>query len=312
MSRPIKAMSEQLKEFEFMQGGKPPEAAWKTHLAALQKAFGAEINEKLAMRQQAAMYLGQISTPAGAPAGTKAEEAMKALRAITDRIAKQKPPAPKEVFAPPSFWGQYTMVFTPVLYVTEGLGPYSSGQITSQTGNPTTVATGNETLGQLTCGVDTNYESPSSATATNLLGVFFQPKFPQANVRISFASQLFYSWYVNSIHGKESNSEAQGLLELYEYDGAFLQPPLRSRAFLNFSETGMNSVNFDVVNEAGPTWALEAPVIFNPNLSYAIVVRLTCCAGGTGWPGGLAGANATVTVPSITLTVTAPGATSIS
>lgn len=310
MSRPMKAMSEQLKEFELMQGGRPPEGSLKSHLAALKKGFGAEMHEKLAMRQQAAMYLGQLSAPTSAPAGTKAEEAMKGLREITDRIAKQKPAKLEEVIGPPTFWGQYTMVFTPVLYVNEGLGPYSEGQITSETGDPTATATGNETLGQLTCNVDTSYEKPSGATATNLLGVFFQPKFPQANVRITFASQIFYSWYVNSIHSQKSVSEAQGLFELYKYDGAFLQPPLQSKAFLCWSETGMNSVDFDVVNQAGPTWALEAPVIFNPNLWYAIVVRLTSCASGTGWPGSLAGANATVTVPSITLTVTAPGATS--
>lgn len=165
--------------------------------------------------------------------------------------------------------------------------------------------------GQLTCGVDANYEHPSSRTASNLRGVFFQPKFPQATVRISFTSLIIYWWYVHSVHGKQAVSQAQGVIELRDsFGGPPVNPPLRSRAFLNFSETAMNSQNFDVVNEAGPRWSLEAPVTMSENNTYYIVVKLTCSASGTGWPGALAGANAIVTVPSITLTLTATRATS--
>jgi hypothetical protein len=303
MSKPAKAKSKQLSEFEFLQGGQPPEGALKTHLAELKKSLGAEMKEKLAVRQKAAKYLSQISAPATAPPGAKAEQAISGLRALTDQLAKQRAAKPQKFFIPPiTAWGQYTLLFTPDAYARSVLAPYSFGEV-SETGNPTISATGNEVLGELLCSVETNYSSPSSGTASNLLGVVFKPIFNQATVRISFVSQLSFWWYVNSIQNKESVSEAQGLIELYEYDGAFIRPALRRGAFLGWSEVGFNSLDFDVVNEAGPTWTLEAPV--TSSLWYFIVVSLSCSASGTGWPGGLAGANATVTVPSITATITA-------
>ena len=136
-----------------------------------------------------------------------------------------------------------------------------------------------------------------------MMGVYFKPIFSQATVRVSFDSEIAFYWYVNSIKNKEAISEAQGLIELYQYDGAFLQPALRRGAFLGWAEVGLNSLDFDIVSEAGPTWSLEAPV--NSSYWYFVVISLSCSATGTGWPGSLAGANATVTVPSITVTVTA-------
>lgn len=310
MSRPMKAMSEQSRAFELLQGGKLPEGVLKNILAELKKTSGAEMGEKMAMRQQAAKYLNQLSAPASAPAGTKAEEAISGLRAITDRIAKAKPAVEKELYVPPSAWGQYTMVFTPPSYINPNLGglvDYTNGTVSSVTGNPATTAAGNETLGQMTCLVETNYDHPSGATASDYFGVSFKPLFPQATVRVTFDSQLFFWWYVNSIHGKECSSGGQGLIELYQYNGAIVEPPLQRGAFIGWGVVGLNSVDFDVVNEAGPTWYLEAPVVESPDFHYVIVVRLECNASGTGWPGGIAGAKAIVTIPSITVTVTAEG-----
>lgn len=108
---------------------------------------------------------------------------------------------------------------------------------------------------------------------------------------------------MNSIHSKESLAEAQGLIELYQYDGTFVQPALRRGAFLGLSEVGFNSLDLDVVSEAGPTWYLEAPV--SSDNFYFVVISLSCTASGFGWPGSLAGVNAMVTVPSITVTITA-------
>jgi len=298
---------------EFLQGGKIPDGALKNHLAELKKNLGAEIKEKLAVRQQAAKYLSQLSAPASASDGAKATQAISGLRGITERLAQQKLAPPRIIVVPPTAWGTYTLQFTPPSYLIPGLslGPYTVGQINSVTGNPTISATGNEQLGQLSCSVETNYESPSSGVASNIFGVAFQPIFSEATVRITFDSQLAFWWYVNSIQSKESTSYAQGLIELYQYDGsAFVQPAYRRGAFLGFGEVGLNSLDFDVVNEAGPTWSLEAPV--TSSLWYFIVISLSCGASGTGWPGGLAGVNATVTVPSITATITAQGVPPVS
>jgi hypothetical protein len=135
------------------------------------------------------------------------------------------------------------------------------------------------------------------------MGVYFKPRFSEATAVISFDSEIAFSWYVNSIQNKLAISEAQGLIQLFQYDGVFVQPSLRRGAFIGWSEVAENELDFDFISEAGPTWFLEAPV--SSSHFYFIVISLTCTASGAGWPGSLAGARAMVTVPSITVTVTA-------
>jgi hypothetical protein len=301
MSKARKPSTQALREFEFLQGGKMPTGALKSHLAELKKKTGAEMQKRLAVRQQAAKYLSQINPPVSVGDGAKATQAMNGLRAITDRIAKQKLVTARFPGQPIQAYGTYTLQFTPYSFARSPLAPYTTG-LMSETGNPTISAAGNEQLGQLTCTVESNYNNPSSGTASNQLGVAFQPIFNKATVRITFDSQISFWWYVNSIHGKESIAAAQGLIQLFEYTGSFIRPPLAEGAFLGFDEVGLNSLDLDVVNEAGPTWALDATL--SSEWWYFIVVSLTCSANGTGWPGGLAGVSASVTVPSITATIT--------
>jgi hypothetical protein len=300
MAKGTNALKGRQGEFALLQGGKLPEGAVRRHLAGLKQKLAAETKEKLAIRQQAAKYLNDVQPPAGDGRGAKITQAENGLRAITERLAKQKLPAPRKLIRPPiPVWRTYTLNFTPFY---SGLGTYSVGQISSVTGDPIS-ASGVDDLGQMTCTVETNYDSPSSGTASNLLGVYFRPLFGPATVQISFDSQIAFWWYVNSIRNKLSIAEAQGLIQLYQYDGAFLQPARRQGAFLGFSVDGYNSLDFDVVSETGPTWYLEAPV--SSENFYFVVISLTCTASGFGWPGSLAGVNAMVTVPSITVTITA-------
>lgn len=286
---------------EFWQGGKLPESVVRRNLAKISRARASEIAERVGTARKTARYLSQLQTPAKPAKGATADKALSGLRSITERLSKTKR-ASKKLVRPPIWpWGSYTLTFTPPDYVLD-LGSYIDGEISSVTGDPTISATGDETLGQMTCTVETNYNSPSAGTASNLLGVYFKPHFLNATVTVSFESEISFYWYVNSIRNKEAISEAQGLIELYQYDGAFVEPPLRVGAYLGWAEVGLNSLDFDVVSEPGPTWSLQAPV--SSNYFYFVVVRLSCTASGSGWPGSLAGAVATVTVPSITVNVT--------
>jgi hypothetical protein len=298
MAKSSKTSKQMDDEFKLLQGGTLPESDIKSHLADLKQKLTSEFNQKTKLRQQAAKYASEAAAPAEAADSAKATQAIRGLRQLTERLSKRKLETPRRLIVPPTVWGTYTLRFTPYY---SALGTYAIGTIESETGNPTVSATGDDNLGQLSCSVATNYESPSSATAVNLMGVYFKPIFSQATVRVSFESEIAFSWYVNSIRNKEAISEAQGLIELYQYDGAFL--PLRRGAFIGWSEVGLNSLDFDFVSESGPTWFLEAPI--SSSHFYFVVISLSCSATGAGWPGSLAGANATVTVPSITVTVTA-------
>jgi hypothetical protein len=303
MSMPrLSKSDEQRRNFEFWQGGKPAESVVERSVAQFKRRLAAEIAEKISIERKAARYLSQLQTPVKPAKGETAEKALKGLRALTSRLPKPERLPKRPVTTPVPVYGEYTLIFTPRSYVNEGLGPYSVGQVTSQTGNPTTTAVGNETIGQMTCAVETNQDSPSSATATNLLGIFFKPNFPHATAKVSFDASFLWSYYVNSIRNKKAIAQAQALLELYEYTGTFIDPPLAHWTFIGFSAEGYNDLGFDARSGPVPAFSISATV--NSKTFYAVVVRLTATASASGWPGSLAGASAMVTVPSIQVDIT--------
>src|SRR5437879_2941151 len=89
---------QQQEDFERLQGGKPPEGAVR-RFADVQKKLAAKLKEKSTIRRQAETFSNQIQKASGNivdPGRTK--QAEDGLRAITDRLAKQKltlPAVPK-------------------------------------------------------------------------------------------------------------------------------------------------------------------------------------------------------------------------
>jgi hypothetical protein len=300
MRKSNKAKKLRERDFESLRGGSLPEGVAQRQFAAIRRKLAAEARAKAATRQQAAKLLGQAQPRIRSRGDTKVTQAMSGLLAISERLARQKLATPRRVIVPPGFWGSYTLRFTPPY---TALGSVSVGDTNVQSGSPMISASGVDALGQMSCSVATNYNKPSSGTASNLMGVYFRPMFGSATATISFDSQLAFSWYVNSIQNSEAISEGQGLIQLYQYDGTLDEASLRRGTYLGWSEDAVNGLDFDVISEAGPTWSLEAPV--SSSHFYFIVIRLSCEASGSGWPGSLAGASAMVTVPSITVTVTA-------
>jgi hypothetical protein len=299
MAKSSKTSKQRESSFELLRGGELAEGVVLRRLPALKRQLSAEVNEKSAIQRQAAKYLSQIETPAGSGDSAKEGQAIHGLRQLTEQLAKQKLAAPRRVHLSPDVWGQYSLKFTPPYL---GLGTSSVGQISDVTGNPTISASGVDALGQLRCSVATDFSKPSAGTASNLMGVHFKPLFSQAKARISFDSDITFSWYVNSIQNKDAFSRAQGLIQLFQFDTSFVQPSLTRGAFIGWNIVTANSLNFDFISKSGPTWFLEAPV--SSSHFYFVVISLSCGAIGAGWPGSLAGASAMVTVPSITVTVT--------
>jgi hypothetical protein len=298
MAKSGKATKQSGDDFAVMQGGTLDGKAVQRQFGEVQRKWLAEVEAENAIRQEAAKHISQIGSSSGE--GESNDASLTKLRQITEKLAARKLPAGINLGDLPGVWGSYTLRFTPPYL---GLGTSVSGQITSVTGNPTISSTGVDNLGQLSCSVDTDVSKPSGGTASNLMGVYFKPLFSNATARITFSSQISFSWYVNSIRNKLATSRAQGLIQLYQYDHSFQQPSLRRGAFIGWNEVAQNSLDFDFISEAGPTWYLEAPV--SSAHFYFVVISFTCTASGFGWPGSLAGARAMVTVPSITVGITA-------
>jgi hypothetical protein len=297
MAKSGKTNKHSVDDFGLLQGGALDEKLVQRQFAEIGQRSLAELNEQNAIRQEADKALAEIGT-SGNDAGDEA--AISKLRKISDKLAAKKLPTGLKLGELPGVWGNYTLKFTPPY---TGLGTYSVGQKSSVTGNPAITASGIDNLGQMTCSVDTDVNRPSGGTASNLMGIHFKPMFSSATARISFNSQLAFSWYVNSIRNKVARSLAQGLILLYQYDTSFVQPSLRRGAFIGWNEYAQNRLDFNFISEAGPTWTLEAPV--SSAHFYFVVISLTCTASGFGWPGSLAGARAVVTVPSITVNIEA-------
>ena len=287
-------------DFKVMQGGALPEKVVQRQFAEVKKEWLKNLQEESAIRRESANLRSQIGSGMDEGATSSDAQAISKLRQITDRVAARKLKVPGKLGGAPGAWGMYTLNFTPPY---TALGTVSSGQQSSVTGSPTISATGVDNLGQMTCSVDTDIKKPSSGTASNIMGVHFKPLFTNATARISFSSEIAFSWYVNSIRNKVATSSAQGLILLYQYDGSFVQPSLRRGALIGWSNYAQDKLDFNFISESGPTWHLEAPV--SSSHFYFVVFSLTCSASGEGWPGSLAGARTILTVPSITVSISA-------
>ena len=285
-------------DFEVLQGGKLEEGLVVRKFAEVRRRWLAEIDEETKIQREAAKHFKEIATSRDPGKRADNAEAVDGLRRVTERLAKRKLPVPRNVRGLPDVWGSYTLKFTPPYL---GLGTSVAGQISSVTGNPTISATGVDSLGQLSCSVDTNFEKPSAGTASNLMGIHFKPMFSEAKARISFESEFGFSYYVNSIRNKVATARAQGLIQLFQFNGSFVHPSLSRGAFIGYSMVAQNELKFNFISETGPTWVLEAPVS-SANF-YFVVFSLSCSASGAGWPGSLGGSRAMVTVRSISVNV---------
>lgn len=282
---------------ERMQGSAVNAAVAQKKFGAVKRQWLAESAEEAALRKKAAKSLSQVSkSPKPDP---KQAQAIAELLRITDGLAKRKLAVPKRRLGIPDTYGSYTLQFTPPYLA---LGTVLSGQISSVTGDPTAVATGDDYLGQLSCSVDTNRDKASAATAMAQFAVQFRPMFDNATARITFESNFAWSYYVNSIRNKPAHARAQGWIKLIEFNGTFVQPSLQLGAFIGYNVGAENELKWNAISSAGPTWALEAKV--NSNRNYFVVISLECAASGAGWPGSLAGSRALVTVPSISVQIT--------
>ena len=282
---------------ERMQGGPLSAAVAQKKFGAVKRQWLAESAEESALKRKAAKALGEVAK--SPKPDQKQTQAIAELLRITEGLAKRKLVVPRRRLGVPDTYGNYTLKFTPPYLE---LGTVVAGQVSSVTGDPAIVATGDDYLGQLSCSVDTNRDKASAGTASNQFAVRFKPMFDNATARITFESNYAWSYYVNSIRNKPAYARAQGWIKLIEYNGYFVQPSLQLGAFIGYNISAENELKWNAISSAGPSWALEAKV--NSNRHYYVVISLECSASGAGWPGSLAGSRALVTVPSISVQIT--------
>jgi hypothetical protein len=281
--------------FELLRGPKVPDSVLRRCFAEVKRNRAKEIDKKWAMRQKAAKYLSRLQSPSGdgANRNPKTEKAVQGLREITDQVARQKLIAPRIAAVPPGILaGSYTLRFAP---------PYADlpGAYASATGNSTVLTTAAQNLGQYDVGVASDVKNLSVAGASYTFGVSLAPLFGVATVRAWIDAQIAFSWWVNSI-GPTAWSQGQAGITLVQPDRQIEGVPWAVRnTFLNWYERVNNEVDFDIGSMAAPA-SIEATGVTG---NVIVQVSVWAYALADGWPGSLAGANLSITVPSITVEV---------
>jgi hypothetical protein len=154
----------------------------------------------------------------------------------------------------------------------------------------------------LNCRVTTDFENPSEGEADGQVGIYFRPMFGPAIADIRVDLQGVFSWVVNvSTLGKAGASTGQGAVLVHQYDTDFTLLQFDPFFFWILENSGEPELDFDW-GSVPTSAALRVSV--SSAYFYFVTVSLNCHAAGTGWPGSIATANASLRVPSITVEVT--------
>jgi len=281
---------------ESLRGGKLSESVARRLVAEVRRNRLAALKERSAIRQQAQKYLGQIRKPIATGNG-KTAQAISGLRELSDRLAKQKLVLPAYQKMPGGILdASYTLGFTP---------PYTAevnAFTFTQLGNPTCSATLDPNQGELNCSVETDFKSPSDGEADCQVGIYFRPMFGPAIADIRVDLQGVFSWVVNvSTLGKAGASTGQASVLVHQYDSDFTLLQFDPFMFWILENSGEPEIDFDFGSMPS---SAELRLQVSSAYYYFVTVALNCHASGTGWPGSIATANASLRVPSITVEVT--------
>jgi hypothetical protein len=261
------------------------------------------LNKRISTERQMAKFLGQAR--ASARPGAVSPEAGRAQESLLEkhkRLAKQKIAAPK---------------------VLGGLGGVLPGQITVTVVPPfdydviiPTVLAGPEPTLEGTSNKNTGQMSLSAITATQrgfnggsmytTVGVYFHP-LSNGTLTLRAAPTYSFQWWTNSLDATDLVRSFGHLgLTVYGVDVAAQTigetgtiVSTAANTFFSWDETQTDQVHFDF------DFDVQAPVLstqldVSHSLVYLLFVDADVHVEGVGWPGSLAGAKLSVSVPYLT------------
>lgn len=228
------------------------------------------------------------------PSDPTAAKARDALLALHGKLAKTKLAAPKlplEVGGLQS--GRITVKVTPPF-------DYAITIPTLIQGSPAVSATANKN-GQMGVSAVTAQKLLNAGSAFSEVGIFFHP-LGTGHLSVSANPSFSFQWWTNSLGTKPVRSAGGANLSIF---GLEITEPVNFRVvqtagttFKNWDEQSTGEVHFDIRTDvpASPSAQIEV----SRGLVYVVFVSAFAHVEGRGWPGSLAGAMMSVTVPSIT------------
>jgi len=286
-----------------LRGGKAvPNELVRRCLADLQSRRQAGLEQRKATEMKMAKLFGQargqFETDPRHPAQA---DSLQGLLALHQKLAKQKLAAPK---VPGGLGG-----LLPGQIVVTTVPPYDYSVVI-----PATLA-GNNPILEGASDKNTGMMSASAITASQkgfnggsmytTVGVYFHP-FGPGTLTVHATPKYSFQWWTNSIGANSLvRSFGSGGLTVYGVDvasqttgGVGTIVSTAGQTFGLWDENQTDQVRFDF------GFDLQAPVSVqldvNHDLVYLIFVEADVHVEGIGWPGSLAGAKLSVTVPSLT------------
>jgi len=278
-----------------------PDDLARKRIADIQERRKAQLEQLIATRQEMTKYWNQIekSSPPGA-SDPQTARALEGLLGMHKKLAAQKLMAPK------------------VSGVVGGIRP---GQISATLVAPfdygieiPTVLAGNQPTLAGSVDSNTGQMSVSCNTATEPgfnggslyteVGIYFHPVAP-GTLTVSATPKYSFQWWTNSIPPSSLvRSFGSGSLNIYGVDvasqttgatGTILSTA--SEQFFSWDEMQIDQINLDFGFDLETTVTTRIDV--DHTLVYLLFVDIETGVQGVGWPGSLAGAEMSATVPSI-------------
>lgn len=224
-----------------------------------------------------------------------AERGVEGLLALHEKLARRKlaaPRVPAEVGG--LMPGRITVKVTPPF-------DYAFTIHTPIIGATQVAATATKN-GQLSSSAVSDRSRFNAGSAYAEAGIFFHP-LSAGRLRVSASPAFSFQWWTNSLGTRAVRSEGTGMLAIFGLEANPSDPrnfTVVSSAgthFEHWDETSTGEVQFDVGSTQAPV-SVELDV--SRSLVYVLFVSAHTHVEGGPWPGSLAGAMMSVTVPSLT------------
>jgi hypothetical protein len=164
-------------------------------------------------------------------------------------------------------------------------------------GNPTVSGSCN-TNGQLSgSAVTASARGLNAGSWYSEMGIYFHPV-TAGTLHVSSTPAFSFQWWTNSLNTSLVRSFGSAQLGIFTLDRLGNVGGGAAMAMKQWDEQMTQQIRFDFGSNPGTPLSVQMNV--NPTLIYALWVSLDVHVEGIGWPGSLAGAAMSVTVPSFT------------
>ena len=297
------AAKSQKQRLSGLYGGLAPSAAVaRRATAAKQKAQSATFAKEQALRLKHARIMDRLQAPMLRSLGKDAEAkgAVSALKSLARQARGRKLVRPVALVHKPRIVADLGATVVP---------PYDFQEVLfSSTGMPVSGSSADKSTGQIAAGLSTDFFSPSSATVTAGVGIFFHPPTDcPGTLSISATLGFTFDWFtICALSSAHSDSWVGLAVERFDLAGFPAGMPVDQRLSQWWADASwLDTRIFSGSNNAFP---LMASCTVDSQHIYHIWVRCGGSVSAAGWSnrwgGSGAGSSIMASVPSITWELT--------